>query len=510
MLEKSKCVIAVAALLVGTQVVADNRAEFEQWMKQETQNYQEYRDKRDKEFTSFLKMHWKEMKTFQGVKRDPTPKPVDIPVAPPRPEPRPEPLPLTPVPEPETPIKQPSVETPPVKPEPRVVKVPPIEPVPDKPVVKPMPAAPAPSGKTIGIKFFGQSLKFSYDPKLKVNLNSRIDEKAMSDYWSSVSRANFEPLLKQIEAQREPLQLNDWAYAMLVHEVASQIYPHQNNERAMLSWFIMTKAGYNARIAYDSRRVYLLLPSQQQLFAAPYFTFDNVRYYALGFDGKKQQLGRVFTYDGQYPGASKRLDMRLTHALNTLRTENNRVLKFSYNGKTYSVRVAYDKETVRFFETYPQMDIRLYFAADVNRATGNPILQQLKKIVEGHSEKDAVNILLRFVQTAFKYKTDEGQFGTENYLFPEETLYYPYSDCEDRSVFFAWLVRNLLGLEVVGLDYPGHIATAVKFRENVVGDAIRYNNQRYVIADPTYINARAGMTMPQYKNKSPGVINFKI
>ena len=75
-------------------------------------------------------------------------------------------------------------------------------------------------------------------------------------------------------------------------------------------------------------------------------------------------------------------------------------------------------------------------------------------------------------------------------------------------MFFAWLVKNLLGLEVVGLDYPGHIATAVRFNEQVSGDAIRFNNKRYVVTDPTYINASAGMAMPEYKNKRPGVITI--
>ena len=83
----------------------------------------------------------------------------------------------------------------------------------------------------------------------------------------------------------------------------------------MFTWFVLTKAGYKARIAYDTQKTYLLLPSQQQLFAAPYFTFDNTRYYALGFDGNKMKLGRVFTYDGHYPGATKRMDMRLLKPL---------------------------------------------------------------------------------------------------------------------------------------------------------------------------------------------------
>ena len=135
---------------------------------------------------------------------------------------------------------------------------------------------------------------------------------------------------------------------------------------------------------------------------------------------------------------------------------------------------------------------------------------QLKPLVDGKSELEAVNLLLRFVQTSLKYKTDEGQFGIENYLFPEETIFYPYSDCEDRSIFFAWLVRNLLGLEVVGLDYPGHIAAAVRFNEKVKGDAFRMNGKRYVVTDPTYINASAGMSMPDFKKSKPGIIRISF
>jgi len=490
------CSVAVVGIL--SVVEAGDRSEFEKWMKQETQSYQEYRDKRDKEFTSFLKTQWKEMQTFQGMVRDKTPKPVHIPVAPPKPEP---------APQPEKPPQQVEVPepTPPAVP---VVEVPPIQPPPPPVPVKPVPEVELPRGKILQLDYFGQRLEFSYDPKLKVMLPSRLDAGAMSGYWSSVSRADYEPLIAQIDAQKKPLQLNDWGYALLVFKVAQAIYPEHANEQAMFTWFVLTKAGYNARIAYESNRVFLLLPSMQQLFAAPYFTFDNVRYYALSFDGGKQHPGRVFTYDGQYPGASKRLNMTLNQAVNTGRTEQDKTLSFKYRDKTYHIRVGYDRQTVRFLQTYPQMDIGMYFVSDFNPATASPLLQQLKPLVEGKSEQEAVNILLRFVQTAFKYETDEQQFGMENYLFPEETLYYPYSDCEDRSILFAWLVRHLLGLEVVGLDFPGHVATAVHFNEPVRGDSIVFNHKRYVVTDPTYVNAVAGMTMPQYKNRNPGVIRI--
>ena len=506
-------IILVTGVGLAATVVASDRSEFEKWMNQETKSYQEYRDKRDKEFTGFLKNQWKEMQTFQGLVRDETPKPVKMPVAPiPRPVVRPE-LPQAekkPVidKKPDKIVdKTPVVVKQPVRP---IVKVPPIKPVPKPVKIKPVPVVQLPKGKTIEVLFYGQKLKFTYDPKLRVRLALRINEKAMSSYWSALSKADYEPLLKQIDAQRKPLNLNDWGYALLINEIAKEINPRLNSEQAMFAWFMLTKAGYQARIAYDSRQVFLLLPSRQQLFAAPYFTFDKIRYYALGFDGKKQKPGRVFTYDGQYPGATKRLDMSLNRTMNTARNEKSKDLSFKFKNKVYKLRVGYDNQTIKFLKTYPQMDIGMYFDAKVNQSTGSPLLKQLKPLVDGKSEQEAVNLLLRFVQTSFKYKTDEVQFGIENYLFMEETLFYPYSDCEDRSIFFAWLVHNLLGLEVVGLDYPGHISAAVNFNEQIQGDAFRSNGKRYVITDPTYINANAGMTMPDYKNTKPNIIRISF
>jgi len=200
--------------------------------------------------------------------------------------------------------------------------------------------------------------------------------------------------------------------------------------------------------------------------------------------------------------------MSLSHAFNTGRAQQERFLKFTFKGKTHRINVGYDKETISYLKTYPQMDILLYFNSNFNQTTSNPLLKQLKPLVEGKSEEEAVNLILRFVQTAFKYKTDEQQFGIENYLFPEETLHYPYSDCEDRAVFFAWIVHNLLGLEVVGLDLPGHISAAVHFNDNVKGDSVSLSGKRFVVTDPTYINANAGMTMPAYKNTKPNIIKI--
>jgi len=477
---------------------ANSVSEFEQWKRQQQQTFQEYKDERDREFTAFLKEHWREVEVLKGFVRDEKPKPVVMPVAKPLPaEPQPQPTPVT---EPEKkPVEEKPVSS--VKPEPVVIA--------PKPVVTPKPAV-VPVQQQKGIRtqvdYFGKLITFYYDPAFKKSLPYRLNETALSNFWSQLSKTDYEPLLEQINDQGKSMQLNDWGYAVLTNKLALQIYPTSTNKQALFSWFVLTKAGFRSRVAYDERNVYLLVPAEQHLYEVSYFTFDNERYYVIGFDGNSRKPGKVYTYDGHYPGAVRKLDMSIRKRAAKSDNAEKRNLTFIYGGKSHAIEADYEQAQVDFLNTYPQLDLEVYFAAEVGETAESPLLQQLASEIEGMNEQEAVNLLLRFVQTSFKYSTDEKQFGKENYLFPEETIYYPYSDCEDRSVLFAWLVRRLLGLEVVGLNYPGHVATAVQLKHRIEGDYVTHNGKRYTVADPTYINATAGMTMPEYRNTKPGVI----
>ena len=118
----------------------------------------------------------------------------------------------------------------------------------------------------------------------------------------------------------------------------------------------------------------------------------------------------------------------------------------------------------------------------------------------------AVERLLNWVQTSFVYEYDDKIWGRNRAFFPDETLYYPYCDCEDRSILFTRIVRDLLGLKCILVYYPGHLASAVCFTEHVSGGYIQVNGNRYVVCDPTYIGASVGHTMPDMDNSSAKVI----
>jgi hypothetical protein len=478
--------------------------DFLAWMNQEKSSYNQYIEKQDREFSSFLKQKWKEVDVSEAKVVDAKPKPIKLPDI--------EPTPLKNVP------KQPIVRIEPVAP-----KVLPNT-SPETPISKPTsiiaPTVPVVStpksieiispkiaGPHIKLDFFGSALVFTYDQGIQKEQTGRINNKSISTHWETLSSSDFKPLVKQLQNTAEQLQLSDWSYALLIDKLTAKLIPNDANTQTLASWFLLIKSGYKARVAYNNHQLFLLMPTQQPLYGITYFTFDKQRYYAVSLNNTPMNVGKVFTYNGSYPNATKSFDLALQH-YPASKEINDKKLNFSYNNKSYAIDVKYQPQVVKYLNTYPQIDIKYYFDAPLADITRQSLIAELTPLVQGKSEIEAANLLLRFVQKAFPYKTDEEQFSKENYLFPVETIFYPYSDCEDRSVLFAWLTKTLLGLDVVGLRYPGHIATAVALSTRISGDSVSFNNKRYVISDLTYINSNVGMSMPDFKGVKPTFITI--
>lgn len=183
----------------------------------------------------------------------------------------------------------------------------------------------------------------------------------------------------------------------------------------------------------------------------------------------------------------------------------------------FTAKVQVNQNLLDFYNTYPTsivgenvcsrwaMYANTQMAEDVNHV----LYPQLRNLIMGYSEIESVNILLHWVQTGLVYEYDDKVWGHDRAFFAEETLYYPYCDCEDRAILFTRLVRDLLGLDCILIYYPGHLASAVYFTQQVNGDYISLNGRKFIVCDPTYIGAPVGMTMPSMDNVSAKVILLK-
>ena len=485
------CIYCLATIFIcRNPLIAQD--EYQDWLKRDKGSYQKFQKQEDEEFSTFLKAEWESLNAFQGIIPDTAPKPVNIPVyIPPMGKVSPKILPVNdPVSPPELPEPKPTVK--PMKNKEDVL---------DK----------VRNSKSTTVHFLGLQLDFEVDKTMSKHLSGNIDKRFVSDYWDYITATDYVPVLKQVMAYRQEYDLNDWGYGLLLKNLGQSIYKDDNLVN-LFTWFMLLKSGYDARVGYNSDSIILLLSSVDEIYGSTFFKFEGTerRYYALSFgESPESPEGSLFIYKGDYAGSESLMDFSVRKIPTLGKKPQKRVLKFSYKGTQYSVDMVVSKEIAELYNYYPLTPMSVFMDAAVSEMVDYVLLNSLGKLIKGKAEAEAVNLLLRFVQTAFKYQTDDEQFGREKYLIPDETLFYSYSDCEDRSILFAHLVRKLVGVPVIGLDYPGHIATAVNFTGEVTGDAVQYGDTRYVICDPTYINADIGMAMPQFKDTPAVVIGLQ-
>ncbi|NOZ08119.1 MAG: hypothetical protein GXO91_04465 [FCB group bacterium] len=468
-------------LTLVSMVFLAGQQDFDEWMKKEQQKYQRYVDTFDAEFADFLNRDWKEFQSFNGLTRDETPKPVAAPVAKIAPPPPPGPPVELPAPPPAVPDTLPEI----VEPE-----------------------RPAEEKYPVDVDFFGVPLVLDSGMVFDISLKTPIDNHVLSDFWLELAKRDFKPLLAQLESLRGRLSLNDWAFGRLVKTTAERMTGSVSAKSDLLTWYLLVKAGYDVKVGYLADRVVLLTPTTRMIYETPYFEIDGRRYFTDIFNKKTDKPLKLKTYSGNYPEA----DRPIAVGLPTLPVLGGRYVEreypFSYQAVEYRPVLEYDAGLLDFFNAYPQTELEVYFAASPSPVVRKSFYESFTPLVDGKSQGEALDLILRFVQTAFSYETDGDQFGYEKPLFPDETLYYPFCDCEDRAVLFALMTGELLGLETVGLRYPGHVAVGVRWGTAYEGDHLKVAGQDFLICDPTYINAGIGMSMPQFKGVTPEIIRF--
>jgi len=369
-----------------------------------------------------------------------------------------------------------------------------------------------PSTGGVALEYFGTTLSLPIPPMMRLRVNDKPGKESIADFFASMSRIPCDDLLLGAKKFAEARLLNDWGYCLLLYAVGERIYGSSGDGATLFTWCLLLKSGFDARVGFTPSRVILLLPAEEQLYSVIYCSFgaDQRRYYAVPLKARATlDASQLYSYEGTHPSATR----TFRFAVARIPLLNNAIaaksLAFTFGGVRHDIPLQYSRDAVSFFENYPQTDFTVYFDGSISDGAASSLYKAFKPLLADRNEVEAVNILLRFSQTAFGYKVDKELFGREKPMFPDEVLYYDYSNCKDRAILFAYLVRRLTGLEVVGLDYPGHISTAVRFRGNVQGDAVRVQGERFVICDPTYINADAGMCMPQFQGVEPSIITLR-
>ncbi|MBL0708948.1 MAG: hypothetical protein JJW00_07875 [Sulfurimonas sp.] len=353
--------------------------------------------------------------------------------------------------------------------------------------------------KDISFDFYGSYLGFDVPIGIKNAKYYPQNQKGIENFFNSAASSEYENLISDIKKVSKNMNLNDWGVYLLVLKISSQVQHNQDNSN-LLSWFIFNKLGYAVKVGLAQRRIVLLHYSKKTIYSTPNYSFSGKKFYVVS-NYSKGSLGRLYSYKQNYPGANKPLDLALKTLPDFKSDMKNKTIGFKELGKKYELSFEFNQNLIDFMATYPQADYETYFNAPLDSRTYSEIAKGIKKYVDGKKTGDAMNFVLHFVQKSFKYERDNEQFGREKVMFAAETLYFDKSDCEDRAVLFSYLVKELFGVGVVGVKYKDHISTALYVPMS--GDVVRAGKRKFVVADPTYINANIGQSMPKYRSIRP-------
>lgn len=480
-------ILSVAFLLTSfaSQIAAQNdfeeykaklRNDFNQYQKNRQSEFNEYRKKQNEEFAEFLSKNWKQFNTEKPVVHE-------------KPEP-PEPVYA---PQDKSKEDKPAVEVPvgdiidSKKPEQNKPIDFPVE-ISDnenKPEIKKTPLT--------SLAFYGEKAEFSYDTnKMTLKLKG-TDEKNVANAWNELSTRDYNTVIHECLKYKENKKLDDWGLFKLVETLAENTHGKKTDESYVVRAYIMSQMGYDARIYRIGNKLGIMIPIGPDIAECPYLEINGRNYYTFGPTGSEG----IYTYDRAFNGADRSLNLYRKDipaiGTKTVASRNFKSKKFP----EISCNTEINEKLMSYYDGLPPvLDYTYYVQQPCDSKTMNKVHSVLRSSISGKSELQAINMILDFVQQGFEYETDDKQFGHEKYNFPEETFYYKACDCDDRAILFTVLVRELTGLDVVLIEYPNHLATAVRFNDEISGDYVNVKGKKYFICDPTYIGASAGMSMP--------------
>lgn len=443
--------------------------------------YQDFRKGILEDYANFLDGVWKEFQMFRGVKRDETPKPVVVPKVEEVSE-SPEP---TVVPEPTVKPKEEPVAPKPEEP------TKPITPI--KPIIAP----------TLNFSFYGVGVNAT---KMTTHKVSSMESASISSVWRKYQKGDSNNVINSLKLISSSFGLNDWfTFELVRNYVDALLKSESSSDRIVLQHFLLTHFGYDVRIARTNMQLLLLVPFQQKMYERSYLNIDGSKYYVFQDDINPISESSMTIYTCELPNDAykgKFIDLVFVRQSLKLNKGSDKTCTLS-DGRLH-ITGTVNSGMMEMLRHYPHMDVPHYAKSQVLPPFHKNIIEQFRPQISGMSQKQAANALLHFMQYAFEYATDGTQHGYEKPYFIEENFYYPKNDCEDRSIFYAFLVHNLLGLDVHLVQYPGHECTAVNFTDkSILGDGYIYGGKHYVICDPTFIGAQIGKCMPSLVNEKP-------
>ena len=366
------------------------------------------------------------------------------------------------------------------------------------------------NANTLILNYYGTFVELNYDEsiidwrciKLKANNYS------LNQFYDLYKEEKYSILLKSFQRQKDVLNLNDWMYYKLIVKTVNELYPKSKQlYKEVVVWFFLFESGYDIKTLFDKNNVYLYAPinsffeNDEESVCADVLIKGTKKFTILNILKKPSEL----LYFGTKENKEGKLFLIEAKSLPNLTPQVIKKKEKFYSGEEkYEIEYEIDTTLISIYRDAPSGCLGESFEVPLSKVTYNSLIPQLKELIKDKNNVEAGRIILSFVRETFKHKDDKIIYGREKFMTPEEALYYEYSDCEDRSALFYYLIKELLNIPIVLLDYSSHcsIATSFDSLEIKTKKSFDYNGKSYWFTEPTdfYNTIEIGSTYDYMKD----------
>lgn len=350
--------------------------------------------------------------------------------------------------------------------------------------------------------YFGTELSVRLDETKRFNVGELTPDNVADALENLSKQRTLDNLLIDCQAIKNERKLCDWAYVQLITIISEQFCGEGTNESALLIGWLLNQSGYKFRFtmnysAENSRyeHLYVFFGSKHAIFNRAYLQDDDCKYYVL--NRTYEDFGCT-ACQAKFPNEQPlSLYIASPQEFDAAETDNRTISSKKYPDLQLTIKP--NKNMMAFYDSYPRSYLNgdygtrflMYAETPLSKEVESQIYPMLRKKLEGLSDYEKVSRILDLMQTGLVYKHDDEVWGVpDRIFFPEETLSYPFGDCEDRAILFTRMVRDLVGLECCLVYYEGlHVAAAVHFNEeltNVLNLKDPDTGKLYTYCEPTF------------------------
>ncbi len=335
---------------------------------------------------------------------------------------------------------------------------------------------------SVRTNLYGHIIQINYE-HAPIQLSSITNEVEANARLKAIEATKLESVVEQLDQYSMNFGMDDLAYVLMTQKFCKSVYSTEENAN-LLQFALLKKKGYEVLFGYDSGQTTVYAILGFKILNGTYVIHRGNEYTDISFV-KNLEPCEEQLLESKEQGRSIMMNENRPPLFYALSEPFH--FYFEFEGSLHFFGGQLNKSLVEYYRDLPDIEFgQVYLNYQMSVNAQQAIITQLKNAIGGMFESKQIDFLLSFTQNALPYKKDNEQLGKEKFSFPEEVLSNGYGDCEDKSILFAYLAKEVLQMPSIALLYlsQNHLNVAVALSQGS-GYNFIYNQKKYLVCEPS-------------------------